>query len=74
MSDTIFTPKKFEVINMYPDEPEYALRKRMNNIIKENNGVTTKHGLTPKEWSQLKEEIGNPTHNRYGEALMNEAS
>lgn len=69
MRDKIFTPRKSEVYNMYPDEPKSSLRKRMIAIIKETNDNINKHGLTPRQWKILKEEMGNPTHNRYGEPL-----
>ncbi|AGC76868.1 hypothetical protein DDD_1741 [Nonlabens dokdonensis DSW-6] len=56
---------------MYPDEPKSNLRTRMNYIIKENGGNINKHGLTPKEWLLLKDELGEPTHDRNGVAIVN---
>jgi hypothetical protein len=64
-----FTPKKKEIYRMYPDEPVSSMRTRINSIINSCGGNPRKHGVTPKEWSLLQEELGDPTHDRYGVAI-----
>ena len=45
----------------------------MADISEENGGSRHSNTQTPKEWQLLKEEIGDPTHDRYGKPLLDEA-
>ena len=66
-------PTKAETCRMYPDQPQRKLRKRMADISEENGGSRHSNTQTPKEWQLLKDEIGDPTHDRYGKPLLDEA-